>query len=138
MSLIPFIGGSGATPTGVQLIPNDFTVQGGTSNPTMYSGIKIDADGGVYERQIGGGWSRVFTWLLSGTNSAYYVNRTVVSGSLTTDAGSGSALTLDSDRIYDIQSNIDKGCFVSFELALVSDDSIVASRTYDFEIFTLL
>ena len=41
MSLIHFIGGSGATPTGVQLIPNDFTVDG--TGGTMYSGIKIDA-----------------------------------------------------------------------------------------------
>jgi hypothetical protein len=137
MSLIPFIlspsGGAPATPTGVQLAGNNFRSQG---SGTVYSGLKLDSDGSAYERQPGGGWSRVFTWLFSGTNSAYYVNRTIVSGSLTTDAGTGSSITLGTDRIWDIQETGDTFVTVNFELALVSDDSVVASRTYDFQVLT--
>lgn len=135
MSLIPFIGGGavgGYTPTGVQLQSNVFR---STGTGTVYSGIKFGSDGGIYERQPAGGWSRKFSWLLSGTNSTFYVVRTVISGSLTTDAGAGP-LVLSSDRIYDLQDSVDDECKVSFEIQ-IADTTVKASRTYDFQVFTL-
>ena len=134
MSLIPFIGGSAAaTPTGVQLLANDFTSQG---SGTVYSGVKFDADGGVYERQPSGAWSRVYTWLLSGTNSDFYIVRTISSGTLTTDDGAGP-LVLSTDRTYDIQASRDKDTFVNFEIQNVGTD-VLASRSYQFTIVTPL
>jgi len=137
MSLTLFIGGSGATPTGVHFISHVF-VKAGTGG-TVYSGLKIDADGDLYERQPGGGWSSFGTWLLSGTNSAFYVNRTINSGSLVTDSGTGSSIILSTDRTYDVQRTGQGGDIsqVDFEIALVSDDSVVASISYTFhaEIF---
>jgi hypothetical protein len=137
MSLIPFIlnpsGAGPPTPTGVQLLPNDFSSQG---SGTLYSGVKFGADGGVSERQPGGTWSRVYTWLLSGTNSTFYIVRTVVDGTLTTDAGAGP-LVLSSDRIYDLQKNREDSVIVSFEIQ-IADTTVKSLQTYTFEVLPLL
>ena len=70
----------------------------------IYSGIKFDADGDVYRRQVAGGWGRIGTWLLSGVNTDYSISRIINSGTLTTDAGSGD-LQLNTDRIFDVQNS---------------------------------
>lgn len=74
------------------------------NNGTTYnvsSGIKFDADGDVYRMTILGAWQRIGTWLINGTNSDYYISRTIDSGSLDTDAGAGP-LQMNSDRAYAI------------------------------------
>ena len=137
MSLIPFISisgsGGGAPPTGVQLLSNNFRSQG---SGTVYSGVKFDSDGGVYERQPTGGCSRKFSWYLGGVldNTDYYIVRTIISGSLTTDAGAGP-LVLSTDRIYDIQETSDTDMTVSFEIQNLGTD-VLASRTYEFIVVT--
>jgi len=135
MSLIPFIGGQGSgdpggdPPTGVQLKGNDFLSRG---SGTIYSGVQFHSNGGCYERQPAGGWSRIFTWLLSGTNSDFYIVRSIVSGGLTTDDGAGP-LVLSTTREYDIQSASDTDTTVSFEIQ-IADTTVKASRTYTFEV----
>ena len=101
MSLIQTLHG-GVVTAAVHLPANAFVSTGGTL--PIYSGLKIDADGGLYERAPAGGFNRFATWLLKGTASTYYVQRTIIDGSLTTDPGTGW-LQLNTDRIYDIQTS---------------------------------
>ena len=130
MSLLFFTLGGG-TPTGVQLLANNFRTFG--IGGAVYSGVKFAADGGVYERQSGGGWSRVFTWLLTGTNSDFYVVRTIATGGLTTDAGAGQQ-QLDADIEFDVQQ-VGVGQAVAgvyFEIQNVGT-TVLASISYDFD-----
>lgn len=69
------------------------------------AGIKIDADGSVYTKSNNGVWQVVATWLLVGPNTAWWVSRTIDSGTLTTDAGAGP-LVCSSDREYSIANVI--------------------------------
>jgi len=133
MSLMVAIHGSGgAIGDKAQFVSHNFDNTGSTG--TIYSGLRIDADGGLYARQEQGGWSRFGTWLLGGTNSTFYVSRTIVTGSLDTDAGAGP-LQLNTDRDYDVQRSIDgeDNCTVSFEISDdVSGSPVVASASYSF------
>ena len=70
---------------------------------TCFAGIKVDSDGALYQRQANGGYSAINgEWLVNGTPATFYVSRTIVSGTLTTDAGAGP-LQLNVDREYDVQ-----------------------------------
>ncbi len=131
MSLLFFTKG-GAVTNAVQLPANNFRNLPGDILP-VYSGLKIDADGGLYESTPGGGWSRFATWLLAGTNTTYYASRTVIEGSLTVDAGAGP-LQCNADRIYYITTNGPlKLTTVRFDLASdASGSPIVASVSYVF------
>jgi len=133
MSLMPVLHGSGGAPGDSLLLPShNFTNQG--FEGTIYSGLRIDADGNLYARQANGGWSQFAAWLLSGTASDMYVSRTIDSGSLDTDAGAGP-LQLNTDRDYDVQRSIDgeETAVVSFQLSNDSSGSpVLASRTYTF------
>ena len=133
MSLMPTLHDGTAT-AAIVLPSNVFFTS--TSTGTCYSGLKIGSDGNLYERQAVGGWSRFGTWLFIGTAANYYVQRTVNSGSLTTDAGGpvGSGLQLNADRIYDVQTSYsDKTTTVKFEIATESaGTTIVATRSYTF------
>jgi len=127
--------GSGGDPGDTaQLLANDFTTQGFTG--TIYSGLKLDADGNAYERQAAGGWSSIGAWLVNGTNSDFYVRRTIDSGSLTTDAGGsvGDLRQLSTDRIWDVQklNNGEKETNVTFTIVNSADNAIFATRTYNF------
>jgi len=131
MSLLFFTNGS-AVSNAVQLPANNFRNRPGDIIPN-YSGVKIDADGGLYEMTPGGGWSRYSTWLLAGTNTTYYVSRSVIEGSLTVDAGVGP-LQCNADREYYITTNGPlKLTTVRFDLSNDSSGSpIVASASYVF------
>lgn len=118
-----------------QIISNDFHTEG--FDTTVYSGVKFDADGGIYERHpTGGSWSNIGTWLLDGTNSTFYLRRTIDTGTLTSDAGGtiGSLVQLSSDRIYDVQkiNNGEKEANVTFTIVNVGDTVTFATRTYTF------
>lgn len=133
MSLINVLH-AGTASFAVALSSNSFATSLGSG--TCYSGLKIDADGNLYERNAAGGWSRFGTWLFIGTAANYYVQRTVASGSLTTDAGgpAGSGLQLNADRIYDVQTGFgEKEAVIKFEIATESaGTTIVATRSYTF------
>ena len=134
MSIILFTNSSyaGAVTDAVQLPANNFRNQSSSIIPA-YSGLKVDADGGLYEKTPGGGWSRYATWLLAGTNTTYYVSRTVAEGSLSVDAGAGP-LQCNADREYYISSDGPlKITSVVFELSNdVSGAPIVATASYIF------
>jgi hypothetical protein len=126
----------GSVSAAVVLPANNLTTTSGSI--PVYSGLKIDADGNLYERTPNGGWSQFAVWLLAGTASTYYVSRTILTGTLTTDAGAGP-LQLNADREYDVQtSKGTKDASVQFDIASdVSGTPIVASRTYTFLASTL-
>jgi hypothetical protein len=130
MSLMPLLHG-GSLAFAVNLPANDF--KNTSADLPVYSGLKIDADGGLYEHNPDGTWSRFGTWLIIGTASGYYASRTVLSGSLDTDAGAGP-LQLNTDREYNIQvSAPEETAQIQFDIASdVSGSPIVASRTYKF------
>jgi len=88
------------------------------SSGTVYSGIRFDSDGDIYAASPTGTYNRVGTWLLSGTNTDFSVNRTIDAGTLTTDAGSGD-LQLNADRTFDVQQatpGADKTTDVTFQI----------------------
>lgn len=88
------------------------------SGGTVYSGIKFDSDGDIYALSASGSYNRVGTWLLSGTNTDFSINRTIDDGTLTTDAGAGD-LQLNADREYDVQQatpGADKVADVTFQI----------------------
>ncbi len=103
------------------------------SSGLCFSGLRIGADGDLYERHPTGGWSRYGSWLNTGNASTYYVSRTIINGTLTTDAGAGP-LQLNVNRDYDVQSaSGEKTATVQFDIA--SDPSgtpIVDSIIYLF------
>ena len=137
MSLIQFnIGGAQNTKV-IALPSNNFLTS--QIDGLTYSGLKIGSDGLLYERQPGGGWSSFDTWLVTGTNTDFWVTRSVTSGSLTTDAGGThpTALQLNSDRIWDVQTETSKVCSVLFKIWDVSDGTVLmASATYTFDAST--
>jgi len=66
-----------------------------------YSGVRFAADGQMYAYQAAGGVTNIGSWLVSGTNSDYYLVSTIDSGSLDTDPGRGP-LQLNSDRSFNV------------------------------------
>jgi len=111
---------------------NNFTTTGFTS--TIYSGVKLDSDGMIYERQATGNtWSSFGAWLLNGTNSDFFIKRTIDSGILDTDAGTPH-LVLSSDREYDVQrsTNGEDTATVTFTIVDSGDTVVYANRTYIF------
>ncbi len=141
MSLMPALlgagsgGGGGGDPGDSASIPSNGFITISESFGTAYSGAKFASDGQVYERQAGGGWSNIGSWLLNGTNSDFYVIRTINSGSLTTDAGAGP-LQLNTDRVYDIQRTTDGESRAAIEFSIVdSGETVVyANRQYNFNV----
>jgi len=137
MSLMPLImGGSGGDPGNtVQILSNDFLTQGFSS--TVFSGVKFDSDGNMYERQEAGGWSSIGAWLLNGTASDFYIYRSITAGNLTTDSGGvlGTPVQLNTDRTYDIQRTTDgeKEATVDFVISDQADGTpILANKSLSF------
>ena len=143
MSLMPSIlgagsgGGGGGDPgDGAQLPGNEFFNEG--FDVTIYSGVQFNANGDIEERQAtGGGWSKFGSWLVSGTNTTFYLRRAIDSGSLTTDAGGsiGDLRQMDTTRVYDVQksNNGTKICVVTFSIVNAADNAVFATRSYTFE-----
>lgn len=69
-----------------------------------HSGIKLGSDGVLSTIQNNGGFSAIIgEWLLSGGAAGFFVQRTIISGTLEVDPG-GGFLQLNADRTYDNQS----------------------------------
>jgi len=96
---------------------HNFNRAGQLEPPTVFSGVKFDSDGFVYARQTAGGFTNIGAWLVNGTNSTFFLSRTITVGPLTTDAG--DVVQMNTDRIYDIQqSNCSevKLAFINFSI----------------------
>lgn len=97
-----------------------------------FAGFKIDADGGLYLQQAGGGYSLVQgEWLVNGSSADFWVSRSILSGSLDDDAGAGP-LNCNVDREYSI-TQLDPGTNIAVIAVEISDDvsgsPIIASST---------
>lgn len=70
---------------------------------TCYARVKVDNDGDLYEsNNAGTTYASYETWLDAGLNSEVWVQRTIISGSLNLDAGSGR-LACTADRLFGVQ-----------------------------------
>ena len=125
---------SGANTEVVQLPVYTLFSNTGTSG-TIYSGIRFGADGNLYRRQMGGGWSVFDQWLVNGLSSGFYVSRTVNSGTLTQDAGAGP-LQMNTNRDYDVQTAVEQVVTASVSFSISSDISgtpvVAGPRVYNF------
>ena len=82
---------------------SDKTVSNIRAVGTCFAGIKLDSDNALYIKQANGGYSAVNgEWFVHGNPANFYFSRTIVSGTLTTDAGAGP-LQSNVDREYDVQ-----------------------------------
>lgn len=102
---------------------------------TVHSGIQLNTSGVLNLVQLNGGFSAITgEWLVVGSSSTFYVQRTIISGTLETDPGSGF-LQLSSSRLY-INENASIGSKVTvvfFELAdSAAGTNILASATMTF------
>lgn len=87
------------------ILITDREVNNSITSGTCHSGIKLGLDGVLSTIQGAGGFSQVTgEWLLSGTPADFYVQRTIISGTLQTDPGVGF-LQLNVERIYDNQKS---------------------------------
>ena len=64
----------------------------------VYSGVRFSSDGNMYAYQAEGGVTNIGSWLVSGTNSDFYLVSTINAGTLTVDEGRGPhQLNADAD-----------------------------------------
>ncbi len=114
----------------------DRTVSNGRLSETCHSGIRLGSDGILYEIQANGGFSAVSgEWLITGTASTFYVQRTILSGTLEVDPGTGF-LQCNTDRDYDNQRSALGVKTTEIFLEISSDVSgvpVVDTATYFFE-----
>ncbi len=83
----------------------DRTVNSFGLSGTVHSGIRTGSDGVLSTIQPNGGFSAVSgEWLLSGAASGFYIQRTIISGTLEVDEGAGW-LQMNSNRTYDNQKS---------------------------------
>jgi len=82
---------------------SDRDVDGLDITGTVHSGIKTGSDGVLSTIQSNGGFSAVSgEWLLSGASSGFWIQRTILSGTLEIDTGGGFKI-MNVDRVYDNQ-----------------------------------
>lgn len=100
-----------------------------------HAGIRFGSDGVLYKIQSNGGFSAIIgQWLLSGSSSSFWVERTIQSGTIEVDAGAGF-LIMSSNRDYDSQLAVAgvKEATVSFKISSDSGGvTIVAEATMNF------
>lgn len=117
---------------------NDRTVLREGFEGTINSGIQLNSSGVLFLVQANGGTSAVGgEWLVSGTASTFYAQRTIISGTLEVDSGAGF-LQLNATRDYINQKSTSglKTTVVFFEIS--SDASgvpLVATATMTFGSF---
>ncbi len=83
----------------------DRTISNFRGTETCHSGVRFGLNGVLSKFQRNGGISSISgEWLGSGTASGFYVQRTILSGTLEVDPGTGF-LQLNADRDYDNQKS---------------------------------
>lgn len=138
MSLIKIIsetdGSSGPGVAGVNV--TNRTVSNINIFSPCHSGIKLGSNGVLSTINNFGGFSAISgEWLITGSAAGFWVQRTLISGTLESDPG-GGFLQLNANRIYEnIKSSEGTKTTVMF-LEFSSDSSgspIVATATYQLE-----
>ncbi len=94
----------GAVATNVVSLSNHI-VSNSRPNGICFAGVKFDADGILYLINQDLSYSAVVgEWLVNGTNSTFYLSRTVNSGTLTADGG--TIQQLNGDQEYYVSQSI--------------------------------
>ena len=113
----------------------DRTVFNLRESGTCHSGIRLGLSGVLSTIQANGGFSAISgEWLISGTASGFFVQHTIISGTLEVDPGAGF-LQLNVNRDYDNQksSSGSKTTIVFFEISSdVSGVPVVDTATMTF------
>ena len=114
---------------------NDRTVVQAGFSGTIHSGIQLNSSGVLFTYQANGGTSQISgEWLVRGTASTFFVQRTITDGTLETDAGAGF-LQLNSSRNYINEKSTtgSKSTTVFFEISSdAGGTTIVATATMTF------
>lgn len=114
----------------------DRTVENTSDEAPVSSGIQLNSSGVLFTYQPNGGLSQITgEWLVSGSASGFFVQRTITVGTLETDPGAGF-LQLNTTRDYvNLKStNGSKTTTVFFEISSdVSGVPIVATATMTFK-----
>jgi len=126
-------GSGGAQATGVQMPENLFATIDRTSTGTTYSGVRFHSNGGIFERDVFGGWVKFGEWLLTGANTLYHIHRTVDLGTLTTDAGDDLVMSTTRDYDKQLTSDGESPVHITFRISNVGDTVTYATRSYKFE-----
>ena len=123
----------GTVPDSVNI--TDRTVLGIRESGTCHSGIRLGLNGVLSIIQGNGGFSAVSgEWLISGTASGFFVQHTIISGTLE-DEPAGGFLQLNANRDYDNQKSSAgiKTTVVFFEISSdVSGVPVVDTATMTF------
>ena len=117
------------------VVLNNRTIVRASASGTVSSGILLSNNGILFLYQANGGVSQVIgEWLVVGTASDFYVQRTVIDGTLEIDEGAGF-LQLNVGRDYVNEQEFEglKSTTVFFEIASdASGAPIVATATMTF------
>lgn len=102
---------------------------------TCHSGVRVGSGGVLFKIQANGGFSSISgEWLPVGTPAGFFVQRTILSGTLEVDAGAGF-LQCNANRDYDNQKSSAGIKITSIFLEFSSDVSgvpIVGTATLTF------
>lgn len=113
----------------------DRTINNFRGSGTCHSGVRLASDGVLFKIQANDGLSSISgEWLVTGTASGFFVQHTILNGTLESDPGAGF-LQLSVGRDYDNQlsSEGEKTTVVFFELSSdVSGSPIVDTATMTF------
>ncbi len=113
----------------------DRNIRNSIGSGTCHSGVSFGSDGVLSKIQANGGFSAISgQWLVTGAASTFFVQRTILSGTLEVDPGTGF-LQLNSTRTYDNQKSSagEKITEVFFEVSSdVSGVPIVDTATMTF------
>ncbi len=83
----------------------DRTINNFRFSGTCHSGVRFGSDGVLFKRQANDGLSAISgEWLVTGTASGFFLQRTITSGTLEVDPGTGF-LQLNTNRDYDNQKS---------------------------------
>jgi len=123
----------GGSVTAAVQVPSGHNFYRTSASSPVFSGAKFDADGDVYAMSANGSWQQIGTWLIEGTNSDYYLVRSITAGTIDTDAGAGP-LQLNTDREYYIEYaplGGGRSATVTFQIENIGTD-VLASGAYTF------
>lgn len=117
------------------VVLTDRTVENTSTGEPVNSGIRLGSDGVLREYQAGGGRTAIIgEWLVSGTASTFFVQRTILDGTLQTDPGTGF-LQLNVNRDYINLKSTNGTKVTSIFLEISSDVSgvpLVATATHTY------